>query len=98
MFSLIKSASAMVLVASLVPLTAQARPKDLGTTGPAIHAAQPHHKGSFVASRDARSPQLADNAASFQNRGTVPNDAYAINEASVNFRDILGGESGRSAS
>ena len=94
MLSLIKPFIAVLLVAALIPLAAQARPRDLGTTGPAIHAARSHNNGAFVANRDASRAHYADNAASFQSRGTVGNDAYAFNEVPVDLRVIADGASG----
>ncbi len=93
MFSFIKPIIAVLLLAALIPLAAQVRPRDLGPTGPAIHATQSHNNGAFVTNHDASRLHYADNAASFQSRGTVGNDAYALNEVSVYPRVIADGVS-----
>ena len=94
MFSLLKPDFAVALVAALVPLAAQARPRDLGTTGYAIHAVESHRNSAFLARSGTGRAHYADNAASFQSRGTVPNDAYAINEVPVKVRAVADGASG----
>lgn len=83
-----KFASAAVLVASLAPFAAQARSGDLGTSGPAAHAAQSSQHGAYTPGRGAENAQFtaqAQNAAS--------NVKFASNDVPVSARRIGGASS-----
>ncbi|MBU6419023.1 MAG: hypothetical protein KGQ79_04770 [Proteobacteria bacterium] len=77
MSNFVKFVSVMALVGSLTPFAALARSGDFRNSAPAIHAVQAQNSGAFVAGRGSENARFADNASSFDNRGTVARDAYA---------------------
>lgn len=86
MSNFVKLVSVVAVIGSLAPFAAQARSGDLDPTGPATHVVQFHSKSAFAAGRSSENVHFADNASSFENRGTVSRNAYASNAVPVGFR------------
>ncbi|MDE2239125.1 MAG: hypothetical protein KGJ73_04255 [Rhodospirillales bacterium] len=91
MSNFVKFVSVVALVGSLAPFAAQARAGDFrNSAAPAIHAVQAQNNGAFVAGRGSENARFADNAKSFNNRGTVARVAYAYNQEPVSQRWVGG--------